>query len=178
MFKFTNQINDKTWNLFTSYMLFFIKSFPKLQIIFIFLLIFLLSCSSERSNVLDNEKFIEIYARLLIISEMDINKEYQDRLIGELFRDYGVSRAEIDSSITYFNAHQEEWVEILGKARDKIQEIRKEMVVEEKEPQQIEAPPPTRVIRDTDKKDTRIRRLREKPSRNKKQLEDKKVVRP
>lgn len=109
---------------------------------------------------------------------MDINKEYQDRLIGELYRDYGVSRAEIDSSITYFNAHQEEWVEILGKTRDKIQEIRKGMVVEEKEPQQIEAPPRAPIIRDTDKKDTRIRRLREKPSRNKKQLEEKKVVRP
>jgi len=149
-----------------------------MQIIFIFLLIFLLSCSSEPSNVLDNEKFIEIYARLLIISEMDINKEYQDRLIGGLYRDYGVSKAKIDSSITYFNAHQEEWVEILGKTRDKIQEIRKEMVVEEKKPQQIAAPPRTPVIRDTDKKETRIRRLRDKPSRDKKQLEEKKVLRP
>jgi len=174
MFKFTNKVNDKNRIRFTIYMIFFIKSFPKLQIIFIFSFIFLFSCKSERSDVLDNEKFIEIYARLLIISEMDINKEYQDRLIGELYRDYGVSKAKIDSSITDLNAHPEEWAEILGKTRDKIQELRKETIIEEKESRQIEAPPRAPIIRETDKENTRRRRLRDKPSRNKTQPEQKK----
>ena len=148
-------------------MIFLMKSFPKIRIILTFSLIFLCCCASEQSGPLDNEKFIEIYARLLIISEMDISKDHQDKLVGELYRDYSVSKAEIDTSIAYFNANPKEWAGILEKTRDKIQEIRKEIIKEEKQAQQTEEPVRAPLIRDTDKKDTRQRRLREKPAREK-----------
>jgi len=151
-----------------------INSFPKIQIILIFFLILLLSCTSDKPDVLDNEKFIEIYARLLIISEMDISKEYQDKLIGEVYRDFSVSAADIDSSMAYLNANPDKWVDVLDKARDKIQEIRKEMVSEEKEPQKIVAPKRSPAIRDIDKEETRQRRLRDKPSRDKTHPREKK----
>jgi hypothetical protein len=116
---------------------------------------------------MDNEKFIEIYARLLIISEMDINKDYHDRLIAELYRDFKISATEIDSSIAYLNTNPEMWANILEKTRDKIQEIRKEKIAEEKVPHETAPPPQSPVLRDEDKDNPRNHLLRKKPSRDK-----------
>ena len=114
-----------------------INSFPKLQIIFLFFLISFYSCSEKHSAPLDNEKFIEIYARLLIIYEMEISKEYHDRLLDELFREHNATKTKIDSTVSSLNRNPEAWVAILEKVRDRIQELRKELVPEEKVPEGI-----------------------------------------
>ncbi len=114
-----------------------LKSFPKLQIIFLFFLISFISCSEETSVTIDNEKFIEIYARLLIIYEMEISKEYHDRLIDELFRVYNTTPDQIDSTLSYLNENPEKWVTTLEKVRNRIQELRKELAPDEKVPEGI-----------------------------------------
>jgi len=111
------------------------KSFQKLQFFFLFVLIIFISCSEKAATTLDNEKFIEIYARLLIIHEMEINKEHYDRLFDEVLRDYDTTPDQIDSTLAYLNKNPEEWTPILEKVRNKIQELRKELVPNEKIPE-------------------------------------------
>lgn len=147
-------------------MIFFTKSFPKTQIIFIFFLFLFISCSSDKHETINNEKFIEIYARLLIISELDISKEYHDKLIAELYRDFKISAAEIDSTVAYLNANPELWVIILEKTRDKIQEIRKENLPEDIVPADLENIPRSPAARNVDKDETKIRRWRDSRSKD------------
>lgn len=108
-------------------MTFKLKSFPKIQFFLIIVVSVLLSCQSEPKNIIDNEQFIEIYSRLLIIHEMEINKEYHDRLIQELFDNYHVTSADVDSTVNYLNKHPENWLYILSKVKDRINEIKKKM---------------------------------------------------
>lgn len=113
------------------------NSFPKLQIILIFFLLSLFSCSEKTTNTLDNEKFIEIYARFLIIYEMEVSKEYHDRLIGELFREFDTTIEQVDSTLAYLNRNPEKWVTTLDGVRNRIQEIRKELVPQEEIPIEV-----------------------------------------
>lgn len=114
-----------------------IKSFPILQIIFLFFLISFISCSEKHNATIDNEEFIEIYARLLIIYELDVSKEYHDRLIEELFKEHHTTLGQIDSTLSHLNSNPEDWVAILEKVRDRIQEVRKDFVPEEETPEGI-----------------------------------------
>lgn len=107
-------------------MIFAGKSFPKLQFFFLFVLISFSSCSDNNVPTIDNEEFIEIYARLLIIYELEVSKDYHDRLIDELFRHYQTTPAQLDSTLSYFNQNPEEWVTILDEVRKKIQALRVE----------------------------------------------------
>ncbi len=133
----TNNINEIIKIKFIFYMLLILNSFPKLQIFFLFFLISLISCSEKAETTIDNEKFIEIYARLLIIYEMEINKEHHDRLLDEVFREYNITSDQIDSTLVNLNENPEEWVKTLEKVRNKIQELRKELVPDEKVPEGI-----------------------------------------
>ena len=54
-------------------MKFRVKTFPILQITIFFMFFILVSCEEENRNIINNDQFIEIYARLLIIHEMEIN---------------------------------------------------------------------------------------------------------
>jgi hypothetical protein len=102
------------------------KSFPKLQI-FLFILIFCFqSCQKEEPDIIEQEQFIEIYSRLLIINELKVEKNTQDRLLQELYKINNVSAAEIDSTVSYYNAHPREWVSIYNRLREKIQKIKRE----------------------------------------------------
>jgi hypothetical protein len=96
---------------------------------------------------------------------MDINKDYHDKLIAEVYKDYKISTAEIDSSIAALNSNPEIWANILEKTRDKIQEIRKETITEEKVPHETTLPPRPPVVKDEDKNDAKKHLLRKKPSR-------------
>jgi hypothetical protein len=102
------------------------KSFPKIQIIFLIVLLWFCSCGNESGSIIADQKFIEIYARLLIIYEMDIDKTARDLQINALLKKYQVTIEQIDSTVSYLNKNPEEWVNILGQLRTRIQEIRQE----------------------------------------------------
>lgn len=111
-------------------MIFKRKSFPKIHFFLFFSIFTLICCSSESEKKIDNEQFIEIYSRLLIIHEMDISKEYHDRLVIELFEKYNVTAAEIDSTVSYLNLYPDQWIDILSKVKDRINEIKKRVTPE------------------------------------------------
>jgi len=104
-------------------MMILIKTFPKLQII-TFFLIYFFSCSSNTTEIIEEDQFIEFYARLLIIHEMTIAKEKQAQLVQNLMKSYQVTSEDLKNTLNYYNDHPEEWVPIIGKIRDHINQIK------------------------------------------------------
>ena len=102
------------------------KSFPIFQFFLILMLFFVFFCEKEKTTTINKEQFIEIYARLLIINEMKVDKEFQDRLLQELYTNNNITTADIDSTVSSYNSNPREWVEIFDLVRKKIQEIRNE----------------------------------------------------
>jgi hypothetical protein len=100
------------------------KSFPELSLIFIFLLFSLFSCQKEKTAIINKEQFIKIYARLLIIDQMKIEKEIHDRLVQDLYHENNITTANIDSTVSYYNLNPKEWVEIYDRIRETILELR------------------------------------------------------
>jgi hypothetical protein len=101
-----------------------LKTFPLLLLVVIFFSWSSKSCRQEHPQVIGPKQFIEIYARLLIIDEMDLTPEYKELLRQELMQKYKITRTDIDQTITYYNSQPEKWVEILAKTRDRIEQIR------------------------------------------------------
>jgi len=100
------------------------KSFPKLQIFFAFMIFFLQFCQKEQTLTIDKEQFIEIYARLLIINELTVKKDFRDRLLLDLYSENNITPADIDSTVSYYNSNPSEWVDIYDLVRKKIQKIK------------------------------------------------------
>jgi hypothetical protein len=103
-----------------------LKTFPKLQIILALLIIFLQFCQKKEKLIIDEDQFIEIYARLLIINELKVEKSFHDRLLQDLFNENNVTSDEIDSTVSYYNSNPKEWVYIYNRVREKILKIKGE----------------------------------------------------
>lgn len=113
-------------------------SFQSLLIIFSLFLI-IMGCNEKKKVTIEKDQFIEIYSRLLIIHELEISKEYQDRLLGELFSEFQVTSSAIDSTIAEMNRQPDEWLDVLEQVRARIQEYKKNVEIKlgeyQKEPQ-------------------------------------------
>ena len=101
-----------------------LKTFHKLQIFLIFLIFFSFSCQKEKTSTINKEQFIEIYARLLIINELTVKKDFRDRLLLDLYSENNITPADIDSTVSYYNSNPSEWVDIYDLVRKKIQKIK------------------------------------------------------
>ena len=100
------------------------KSFPKLQTIFMILPIILFSCQKDKTLVINKEQFINIYARILIINQMTIDKKIHNHLLQELYDQNNITQANIDSTVSYYNSNPQEWVEIYDRIRKTILELK------------------------------------------------------
>jgi hypothetical protein len=100
------------------------KSFPILLLFIIFISWYTQSCRSEHPQVISQKQFIEIFARLLIIDEMDLTPEHKEKLRQELMQQFKVTRTAIDQTIEYYNSQPEKWVDLLAKTRDRIDKLR------------------------------------------------------
>jgi len=98
------------------------KSFPLLQI-FIFFILFFVSCSEKEEVIIDKQKFINLYAHLLILNEFD-NDSIAYLVTTDLLDSAGVTAMQIDSTLGYYRKNQEEWVDIMRQLRDRIKELR------------------------------------------------------
>ena len=130
------------------------KTFPILQFSIFFVFFILYSCEEENKNIINNEQFIEIYARLLIIHEMEINKDYHDKLVSEIYREFNISSDQIDSTIAYYNSNPKEWVEVLLKVRNYINEMNKD------HPPKVEKSPDSRKFSTPDQKESSSKKLK------------------
>jgi hypothetical protein len=100
------------------------KSFPIILLLMIFSSWSAQSCRSEHPQTIGQKQFIEIFARLLIIDEMEITPEHKEKLRQELLQQFKVTRTAIDQTIEYYNSQPEKWVELLAKTRDRIDKLR------------------------------------------------------
>jgi len=111
-------------------MKFRLKSFPKLPLIFVFLLFTIFSCQKDKTLIINKEQFIKIYARLLIIDQLKIEKKNRDSLVQELYHENNITTANIDSTVSYYNSNPKEWVEIYDRIRETILELKNTYKVE------------------------------------------------
>ena len=102
------------------------------------------SCDTKGADIISKNDFIKIYSRLLIINEMKINKDHHDILIEELLRNNKITLSDLQNTINYFNENPEQWIEIINKVRDNLQQLKteqqKKLPVQTKPPIQIKKP--------------------------------------
>ena len=99
---------------------------PRLCSTFLNLLFILfLSCSSIDSPTISESDFISIYAKLTIINELNVSKEYHDQLVEELLYEFNIQVTDIQKSVAFYQKKPRQWLTILEKVKDKITELRK-----------------------------------------------------
>lgn len=91
----------------------------------IFYCVLLSSCTSDGTRSLDETEFIDVYARLTIINELNTNKEHQNKLIEELLYEFNIQVNDIQSSVENYQENPRQWLSFLEKVKDKINELRK-----------------------------------------------------
>jgi len=89
------------------------------------LTIILACCSPQNESFISEEIFIPLYAKILIINQLDIDKEYHDILIAELLQEYKVKVKDIQKTIEYYQNNPDLWVNILEKIKDHFIELKK-----------------------------------------------------
>ena len=72
------------------------------SICLIFLILLLLGCKSENEPIISENDFILIYAKLSIINELNVNKEYHDRLVSELLFEFNIQVNDIQKSVDFY----------------------------------------------------------------------------
>lgn len=89
----------------------------------LFYFIFISACTSY-TEALSETDFIEVYARLTIINELKTNKVHHDKLVEELLEEFNIQVSDIQKTVHIYQNNPREWLQILEKVKDKINEIR------------------------------------------------------
>ena len=101
----------------------------KLCSTFLLLLFFLLfNCTSKDYPTIRESDFISIYSKLTIINELNVNKEHRDKLVEELLFEFNIQVADIQKSVHFYQKNPRQWLEILEKVKNKINELRQKEV--------------------------------------------------
>lgn len=87
--------------------------------------IFFVSCSQENESFISEEKFIPLYANILIINQLKVDGDYRDMLIAELLEEYNVKVIDIQNTIEYYQKNPELWIKILDKIKTHFLELKK-----------------------------------------------------
>ncbi len=82
-------------------------------------------CSTQNESFISEEIFIPLYANVLIINQLDIDKEYHDILIAELLQEYKVKVIDIQNTIEYYQNNPDLWVNILEKVKNHFIKLKK-----------------------------------------------------
>ena len=99
----------------------------KLRLCSTFLFLFYLSfssCSKKDSPNITDSDFISIYAKLSIINELNVNKEYHDKLVAELLNEFNIQVSDIQKSVEFYQKNPRQWLTILERVKDEIAKLR------------------------------------------------------
>lgn len=83
------------------------------------------SCSQSNESQIDKNTFILVYARILVINELSIPKEQQNKLITDLFQQYKVKIKDVQNTIEYYQENPNLWSDMLEKINEQIIELHK-----------------------------------------------------
>ncbi len=90
----------------------------------IILTILTLNCSKTASpNLMSDEKFIDILARLMIIEQLKIGQNEKLPLIKEVFKEYNTTRTAFDAYKKYYENDTKHWITIYRKTEKRIKEL-------------------------------------------------------
>ena len=98
----------------------------------IFLLILSIGCNSENEPIISENDFIVLYAKLTIINELNVNKEHHDRLVAELLFEFNIHISDIQKSVEFYQKKPRQWLAILEKVKEEINNLRKATVVKQR----------------------------------------------
>ena len=73
---------------------------------------------------MDQSDFIEVYARLSIINEMQITTDIKQRLSMQLFDQHKTTEACFKQTVDFYHKSPEEWIIIIEKVKVRIQELK------------------------------------------------------
>ena len=79
----------------------------------------------ENNPKLSESDFIKIYANLSIINELNISKEYHDKLVEELLSEFNIQVSDIQKSIEFYQKNPHQWLDIIEKVKKRIEELHK-----------------------------------------------------
>jgi len=93
----------------------------------IFLLTILIICCTDRQDdMLERDKFIDLYAKITIISEIKIDKEQKQKLIADLLKENNTNIMQYRHTMHFYKERPDEWVTILKFAREHIKKLKSE----------------------------------------------------
>jgi len=98
------------------------KSFP-LLLIFIFLPLLFISCSEKEEVIIREQKFIDLYAHILILNEF-ADDSLAEIITTDLLDSARITPMQIDSTLKFYRKNPERWVEVMRQIRDRIKELR------------------------------------------------------
>jgi Domain of unknown function (DUF4296) len=100
-----------------------IHSLTLLYILYFILFSFQLSCTNDK--VIDENKFVKIYADLVIVQDtLNGNKTVFDSVKEVVFKKYDVSQERYDSTINYYNRDVKRWENFFNKASAHIETLK------------------------------------------------------
>jgi hypothetical protein len=102
------------------------KSFHSFKYIVIFLGFLGFFCGRETAPGIDEAKFINVYARYLVIEELKASDSLRIRYQNKLLADYSMTRTDLIQSISFYREDPDRWVVTLEKLRDRIKDLRTE----------------------------------------------------
>ena len=84
-----------------------------------------MSCSQENESFISEDKFIPLYANILIINQLNVDADYHDILIAELLEEYKVKVIDIQNTIEHYQKNPELWIKVLDKIKAHFIELKK-----------------------------------------------------
>lgn len=99
----------------------------QVTLLFIFICIFF---SCENKYIIDEEKFVEVYAKLSLIKELypdNPTQFFKER--GKIFNEYKIDEKKLDETINYYNEDPERWKSFYEKVIKYLEKLQKESSV-------------------------------------------------
>ena len=84
---------------------------------------FLFACSEKTEDRIAEQKFIDLYAHILILNEIE-NDSTRQLFKEKLLSHEGVTSKQVDSTLIYYKDNPETWPEVMRQIRDRIKELR------------------------------------------------------
>lgn len=97
-----------------------------------FYCISLISCTFSEDSIINETDFVTIYAHLSIINELNVSQDYHDKLVEELLVEFNIQVSDIQKTVDFYQQKPREWLLILEKVKNKIDELKKKNKESEK----------------------------------------------
>ena len=102
-----------------------IKICPSILLSTFYFLLFTLPFGCSNDKVIDENKFVKIYADLVIAQDtLNGNKTVFDSVKQVVFKKYDVSQERYDSTINYYNRDVKRWENFFNKASAHIETLK------------------------------------------------------